>query len=118
MTEERGLQDAPLIHVRNTHNLNWAGWEDYFQARGILQPHRGGKTFDNYVQAVQSTHDGRGGMLGWRSISEKGERDGALRRWPDGDIDLGTGYFVTTGNAPSADTTTFLNWARAEAAQV
>jgi DNA-binding transcriptional LysR family regulator len=115
LAEGRGLEDAPLIHVRSPHNSHWAGWEDYLQKRDISRPRGGGQVFNNYVQAVQAAHDGRGLMLGWRSISGKGERDGVLRRWPDGEIDLDTGYFVTTGSAPSADTTVFVGWARAEA---
>lgn len=116
LAEGCALAQAPLIHVRNPSNGNWAGWEDYFQARGILRPRGGGQVFNNYVQAAQAVYDGRGLMLGWRSITGQAERDGALKAWPEGALDLGTGYFVTTASAPSQDTGFFLEWMRGEAA--
>lgn len=116
LAEGTGLDQAPLIHVRSPHNAHWAGWEDYLLARGILRPRGGGQVFNNYVQAAQAVYDGRGLMLGWRSITGQAERDGALRAWPEGALDLGTGYFVTTPSTPSQDTRLFLDWVRAEAA--
>lgn len=117
LAEGHGLEDAQLIHVRSPHNRHWAGWEDYFQARGIARLRGGGAAFTTYVQAVQAACAGRGLLLGWRSISGQSEREGALRRWPGGEIDFGTGYYVTTGSAPSADTRHFVDWACAAAAQ-
>ena len=93
-----GLDRAPLIHVRSPHNQHWAGWEDYLRARGIPRARLSGQTFNNYVQAAQAVLDGRGVMLGWRSIASGAVRDGALRMWPEGELDLGTSYFVQTPN--------------------
>lgn len=109
------LAEAPLIHVRNPNNDHWAGWEDYLQERGILRPRGGGQIFNNYVQAAQAVYSGRGLMLGWRSITGQAERDGALKAWPNGALDLGTGYYVTTSSIPSQDTALFLDWVKAEA---
>ena len=105
-----GLDRAPLIHVRSPHNQHWAGWEDYLRARGITRSRLAGQTFNNYVQAAQAVLDGRGVMLGWRSIASGAVRDGALRMWPDGELDLGTSYFVTGARRPSHAATTFLDW--------
>lgn len=116
LDEGRALTEAPLIHVRSSHNSHWAGWEDYFNARGIQRPRAGGQVFNNYVQAAQAVYDGRGLMLGWRSITGQALRDGALQAWPDGSLDLGTGYYVTISGTPSHDTELLLDWVRKEAA--
>lgn len=110
LAEGVGLDGAPLIHVRSPHNQHWAGWEDYLRQRGIRRDRLTGQTFDNYVQAAQAVLDGRGLMLGWRSISYQAVRDGALREWPEGGIDLGTAYYLTTAAVPSATTKAFVNW--------
>lgn len=115
LAEGQGLDTAPLIHVRSPHNQHWAGWEDYLQGCDILRPRGGGQYFDNYVQAAQAVYDGRGLMLGWRSITERAVHEGALRLWPEGSLDLGTSYYVTTVTVPSSDTASFVDWARAEA---
>ncbi|OIQ31810.1 MAG: LysR family transcriptional regulator [Alphaproteobacteria bacterium MedPE-SWcel] len=112
------LAQAPLIHVRTPHNTHWAGWEDYFQARGLQRPRGGGQIFNNYVQAAQAVYDGRGLMLGWRSITGQAERDGALKPWPDAALDPGCGYYVTTPGTPSRDTAAFVDWVRREAADL
>lgn len=117
LAEGHSLAEAPLIHVRNSYNSHWAGWEDYLQARNILRPRRGGQVFNNYVQAAQAAYDGRGLMLGWRSITGQAVRDGGLKAWPDSAVDLGTGYYVTTPTTPSQDTILFLDWVRKEAAE-
>lgn len=104
------LDAAPLIHVRSPHNQHWAGWEHYLRKKGIRRERLLGQTFDNYVQAAQATLDGRGLMLGWRSISNRAVRDGALRKWPSGEIDLGTAYYITTSAARSATADAFMNW--------
>ena len=115
LAEGRGLDDAPLIHVRSPTNQHWAGWEDYLSARGLARARTGGQHFDNYVQAAQAVYDGRGLMLGWRSITGRAVQDGALRHWPDGTVDLGTSYFVTTNSVPSQDTQIFIDWIRTQA---
>ncbi|MCA0847992.1 LysR substrate-binding domain-containing protein [Salipiger thiooxidans] len=105
-----GLDRAPLIHVRSPHNQHWAGWEDYLRARGIPRARLSGQTFNNYVQAAQAVLDGRGVMLGWRSIASGAVRDGALRMWPEGELDLGTSYFVTGARRLSGPAQVFLDW--------
>ncbi|EEX11652.1 transcriptional regulator, LysR family [Citreicella sp. SE45] len=101
-----GLDRAPLIHVRSPHNQHWAGWEDYLRARGSLS----GQIFNNYVQAAQAVLDGRGEMPGWRSIASRAVRDGALRMWQDGELDLGTCYFVTGARRLSGPGQVFPDW--------
>ena len=105
-----GLDQAPLIHVRSPHNQHWAGWEDYLKARGIQRARLTGQTFNNYVQAAQAVLDGRGVMLGWHSIAHGAVRDGALRQWPDAEVDLGTAYYVTTSTRCAHTAQTFLDW--------
>ena len=106
------LERAPLIHVRSTHNPHWASWEDYLGHRGLTGAAGGGQTFDNYVHAVQSALDGRGLVLGWRSITGDLVAQGALVPWPDAVIDLDTAYFVTLSpralSKPAA--VAFLDW--------
>ncbi|WP_394156083.1 LysR substrate-binding domain-containing protein [Loktanella salsilacus] len=105
-----GLDRAPLIHVRSQNNQHWAGWEDYLRLRGISRHHMAGQSFNNYVQAAQAVLDGRGLMLGWRSITGSAVRDGALVPWPDGALDLGTAYFVTGTADLSNSGRAFLDW--------
>lgn len=90
-----GLQEAPLIHVAVEPEGNWATWSDYCRARGEPAPRTAGTRFNTYVQAVQAALDGRGLMLGWRSITDALIDDGKLKKWPVGEISLGTSYFVT-----------------------
>ena len=105
-----GLDAAPLIHVRSPHNQHWAGWEEYLRARRIERSRLSGQTFNNYVQAAQAVLDGRGVMLGWRSIASGAVREGALRMWPDGELNLGTSYYVTGPRRPSGPAQAFLKW--------
>ncbi|EEX12529.1 transcriptional regulator, LysR family [Citreicella sp. SE45] len=109
-----GLDAAPLIHVRSPHNQHWAGWEEYLRARRIERSRLSGQTFNNYVQAAQAVLDGRGVMLGWRSIASGAVREGALRMWPDGELDLGTSYYVTGPRRPSGPAQAFLEWITAD----
>lgn len=94
LREGRHLAAVPLIHVRRPEAHHWASWDEYFRHRDLGRAAGRGQVFDNYVQAVQAALDGRGLMLGWRSITSGLERDGALERWPGGACDLGTGYYL------------------------
>ncbi|PWE27539.1 LysR substrate-binding domain-containing protein [Pararhodobacter marinus] len=105
-----GLDHAPLIHVRSPNNQHWAGWEDYLAQRGIARQRLGGQSFNNYVQGAQAALDGRGLMLGWRSITAKLVIDGALKEWPGGAIDVGTAYYVTSAQRLSHGAQAFLDW--------
>lgn len=105
-----GLDRAPLIHVRSPHNQHWAGWEDYLGAKNIPRARLSGQTFNNYVQAAQAVLDGRGLMLGWRSTASGAVRDGALRRWPESEVDFGTAYYVTARPSKSQGAKVFLDW--------
>ena len=116
LAEGTGLDQAPLIHVRNAHNPHWASWEDYLRARGIQRQRMTGPSFNNYVQAVQAVMDGRGLMLGWRSITGGALQEGALHPWPDGAVDLGTAYFVTSTPRLSLSGQSFRDWIMAQAA--
>ncbi|NIZ11357.1 LysR substrate-binding domain-containing protein [Pseudooceanicola sp. HF7] len=112
LAEGRSLEEAALIHVRSPRNQHWAGWEEYFQRRGIARARMGGQSFNNYVQAAQAVLDGRGLMLGWRSITARAEQDGALRSWPGGAVDLGTSYYITGAPHLSTDGQAFVDWVR------
>ncbi len=108
--ENVGLDRVPLIHVVSPHNQHWAGWEDYFRHKSIDRAKLPGPRFNNYVQAAQAVLDGRGLMLGWRSISAPALRDGALMEWPGGAVDLGTAYYVTTPARRSQSCQDFFDW--------
>ena len=110
LAEGVGLDRAPLIHVRSPHNQHWAGWKDYLKARGLARGRLAGQTFNNYVQAAQAVLDGRGVMLGWRSIAGGAVREGSLRMWPGAEVDLGTSYFVTCTALLSGTAQSFLDW--------
>lgn len=107
-----GLEDAPLIHVRNVDTQHWAGWRDYFARRGLKRTRGSSETFDNYVQAVQAALDGRGLTLGWHSITDGLVSKRALVRWPHGAVNLGTAYYATisAGGASKTATTIFVEW--------
>lgn len=109
---DTALEAAPLIDVRSAQSRHWAGWTDYLAATGRGRPRGEVQIFDNYVQAIQATLDGRGLALGWRSITEALVREGALMRWPGGAVDLGTGYHATVSpsGAAKAATPAFIDW--------
>lgn len=66
---EAGTAEAvPLLHVKSSE-VSWVTWSDYLRATRQPDRPRGGQTFTNYVQTTQAALEGRGMMLGWRSIT-------------------------------------------------
>lgn len=59
---------VPLLHVKSSET-SWVTWAGYLRATGQPDGPRGGQTFTNYVQTTQAALEGRGMMLGWRSIT-------------------------------------------------
>jgi DNA-binding transcriptional LysR family regulator len=117
MAEDVPLARAPLIHVRAGEARDWASWPEYFARRGLGRAPASRQVFDNYVQAVQAALDGRGLVLGWRSITDGLLEDGSLAAWPDAGSDPGTGYYATLSprgsNRPAAQA--FLDWLKGAA---
>lgn len=110
LNSEVDLSTAPLIHVSSPENLHWAGWQHYLEKRAIRRANTRGATFNNYVQATQAALDGQGLMLGWRSITGRLVEDGNLMRWPGGDFDFGTGYYVIEAEEGSSAAALFIEW--------
>ena len=104
------IWSAPLIHVRNPHTQHWAGWEVYLSAKGMPAPKQAGHSFNNYVQAMQAAMDGRGLMLGWRSITAGAINDGTLRALADLAHNFGTAYYISSSKTPTQNTRSFINW--------
>ncbi len=104
------LKTAPLIDVHSHDNLHWAGWRHYLEKRAIARPNMRGAKFNNYVQATQAALDGQGLMLGWRSITARLVADGSLIKWPDGELNLGTGYYILVTEEPSSAGILFVEW--------
>ena len=106
------LDMARLIHVRSPEAHHWTGWDEYLKQAGLKSPAGSGEIFDNYVQAVQAALDGRGLILGWRSITAGLVNDGTLVAWPNGAINFGTAYSATlSANAASKESAqAFLAW--------
>ncbi len=96
--------------MKTVGHSDWAGWHEYFRKRRMRHSPLTGETFDNYVQAVQAALDGRGLMLGWRSVTGRLEHEGSLVAWPNGAMRLGTAYYLTMRNAHSNATTHFVQW--------
>lgn len=111
------LSTAPLIHVRSAKPHHWAGWGEYLAARGLPKPIGPAHIFDNYIHAVQAAMDGRGLMLGWKSITQRFVHEGNLIELPDGRQDFGTSYFVTTATTSRHKTAVadFVRWLIANA---
>lgn len=107
-----GLRHAPLIHVRSSHQ--WAGWPDYAAARNLPRPGAPVQVFDNYVNAVQAAIQGRGILLGWKSITAGLVADGTLAELPGGQVDFGTSYYLTVAEASRSKTAVadFARWLR------
>ena len=82
LSKGEGLDAAPLIHVRTVEARHWEGWTDYLVRRDLPKPRGPSHIFDNYVQAVQAALDGRGLMLGWRSITDTLVADGSAHTRP------------------------------------
>jgi DNA-binding transcriptional LysR family regulator len=108
------MRAVPLIDVRNDAMKNWVNWAGYCARIGLDHPKQTGETFDNYVQAVQAALDGRGLMLGWRSITQTLVHQGRLGKWPKGDQDFQTGYYIscTPNRAHIAAIQNFMTWAQ------
>ncbi|MDF2095981.1 LysR substrate-binding domain-containing protein [Aquibaculum arenosum] len=106
------LEEAPLIQVASAETPHWAGWTEYMAMAGRGRPRGPTQTFDNYVQAIQAARDGRGLVLGWRSITDELVREGHLRPWPGGEVDPGFGYHATLSpqGAAKAATHAFIDW--------
>lgn len=106
------LREATLIHVRVPQSYGWAGWSEYLAKRGQGRPHGPKHVYDNYIQAVQAALDGRGAMLGWRSVTSALVAEGRLVELPDGACDFGTAYWATCApssqNRPAANA--FMEW--------
>lgn len=66
-----------LLHVRSAE-ASWLTWSDYLAGTGQRPVRSVGQTFTNYVQATQAALEGRGVMLGWRSITGELVASGAL----------------------------------------
>lgn len=112
LVSDTALETAPLIHVRSVETRHWAGWAEYMARSGHGRPRGSAQTFDNYIQAIQAALDGRGLSLGWRSLTDGLVGEGALRPWPQGAVDLGTGYYATlsaSGTAKAASAF-FVEW--------
>lgn len=96
--ESGGLSSAWLIDVQPSSQRDWLRWSDYLTVIDeTFKPQ--GEIFDNYIQAVQATQDGRGLMLGWRSITSAFVSDGTFIEWPGVERDFGTGYFISTSKS-------------------
>ncbi len=112
------LHEAPLIHVDHPATDRWEDWIDYLRAIGGKRPHKPGEVFDNYVHAVQAALNGRGLMLGWRSITAQLVAEGALVPWPDGVLNPGTSYFAIRANdRTSTPASAFFTWLHLAAQQ-
>lgn len=118
LSADSGLCEAPLIHVqRSVDGDRWEDWTDYFTAMGQPAPRRPGETFDNYVHATQAALDGRGLILGWRSITARLVAEGSLMPWPAGAYEPGTAYCATRSSAqPSEAVSSFFEWLQTAAA--
>lgn len=89
------LRDATLIHVRVPQSYGWPGWSEYLASKALPRPKGPKQVYDNYIQAVQAALDGRGVMLGWRSITSALVMEGRLVPLPGGGHDFGTSYWAT-----------------------
>lgn len=101
---------ATLIHVRSDES-SWIGWRDYLLRTGQPPVMRQGQTYTNYVQATQAALEGRGIVLGWRSITGDLAAEGRLvsaglplYRPPDGF------HIVTHSKRRSPAAETFARW--------
>ena len=112
MNRGESLDNAPLIHVRKVESRQWEGWSDYLSRRGLGKPRATGQVFDNYVQAVQAALDGRGLMLGWRSITDGHVADGSLVSWPNAALSVGTAYYATVSRTAASKPSVgaFVTW--------
>lgn len=115
-----GLDRARLIHVEVETDGRWAGWAQYARAVGRPPPPSSGLRFNTYVHAAQAALDGRGVMLGWRSITAGLVAEGKLAELPNASVSLGTSYFLTLSaqaeTRPAVDA--FVDWIRTQAAAV
>jgi LysR family transcriptional regulator, glycine cleavage system transcriptional activator len=108
------LSTQPLIHVRTPAANGWPGWKEYLAAKGLRNPIGQTLTFDNYVQATQAALDGKGILLGWRSINAGILSEGRLAAIEQGIHKFGSSYWASAMATPNPRPLVreFLDWIR------
>jgi DNA-binding transcriptional LysR family regulator len=104
-----------LLHVRSAE-ASWLTWPDYLAGTGQAPVRSGGQSFTNYVQATQAALEGRGMMLGWRSITGALVASGALTSAGLPVLAPGDSfYLVQRHKRTGAATEEFASWLRSHA---
>ncbi|NMX89593.1 MULTISPECIES: LysR family transcriptional regulator [unclassified Pseudomonas] len=91
----QGLQELPLLHLRQENNSQWFGWNGVFRELGITAaPTPGPLRFDNYTLLIQAAIAGQGVAIGWRHLVDNLLEQNWLCR-PIGDTVISRfGYYV------------------------
>jgi LysR family glycine cleavage system transcriptional activator len=112
-----GMGSATLIHV-DVDDERWTPWPTYLKATGMpVGTNRRGLRFTNYVQATQAALDGRGVMLGWRSITGDLIREGRLVRVVHAPLVPSDAFYLVAAHRPrsAAACATVASWLEAAA---
>ncbi|WP_298432376.1 LysR substrate-binding domain-containing protein [uncultured Jannaschia sp.] len=104
-----------LVHVR-TSETSWLTWAEYLKATGQAPVRGGGQSFTNYVQATQAALEGRGMLLGWRSITGALVASGALVSAGLPVMSPGQGFYLARRRKKGGEATErFASWLRSSA---
>ena len=104
-----------LLHVK-TPETSWVTWSDYLKRTGQPVVTGRGQSFTNYVQATQAALEGRGMLLGWRSITGALVASGALASAGLPVLTPDNAFYLALRKKKSGEATeTFAHWLRADA---
>lgn len=105
------LLDQPLLRLSGV-DPSWTDWEDWLRRLRVEGKPRGGRSFTNYVIALQAAQDNQGIALGWHSLVAPLVEEGKLVRLEGMEI-AAPGAFYVTWNANrdlSAEAESLRDW--------
>ena len=88
------LLDLPLLRLSDV-DPSWTDWEEWLRRAGIDGRPRAGRSFTNYVIALQATQDDQGVALGWHSLVAPLLAERKLVRLGNTEIEAPGAFYVT-----------------------
>lgn len=94
VSKPEDLLALPLLRLSGV-DTNWTDWEEWLRRAGVAGKPRSGRSFTNYVIALQAAQDDQGVALGWHSLVAPLVAEGKLSRLGDVEIPAPGAFYVT-----------------------
>ncbi|MEX0923882.1 MAG: LysR substrate-binding domain-containing protein [Rhodovibrionaceae bacterium] len=88
------LLALPLLQLAGV-DPSWTDWEEWLRRAGVVGRPRAGRSFNNYVIALQAAQDDQGLALGWHSLVAPLLAEKKLVRLGKTEIEAPGGFYVT-----------------------